>query len=556
MDSYKDEFKRYNRPLMLSSSLPINLIKLYLHHIIILLIRISFTFMSTDHIQKEIQDYENLVEELRCISKDMTDVLRPQINEIIGTEKDGFSIKQYVLENGIPIASSDELYSICSYEKLRDYILEQDNIDEKRATVVVLAVLLSFEFYQSVGIPMTDCLATRRPELVIFYSDTCMAPEDIECRFTDIHNNKGNSLRNIFEKLKQYKATFTLLLQSLDPLQEPFEEMSEQDYIEFNDFADSVLDEDYDLFKRTAIKIVDKIGMREFVESCEKIITMSPLVEVFNLVSEGEIEPETEICDKYFSMNGISISDISCRTPTFCRTMFNYNLSAIITIDNLPPEAKKAIESFWEESDISWLKEPFKKWAQDEFQIIKKSVQKENKKPKTREKTKPDHLNVVGSTRMIRLLAEGLVQGNDAPYLPKLVSSSRGGKKDAINKLVYLFTGETDDEVKLPYNLVWNDDYCLNGLRLLIYLMHFSGEFKDNDPLNALDDNDKTGISEVIKFKNTGRRPVFPIVEKAFCTGDKSVQNAKKPKGGNREFLEQIIKFWWYCKNSDTAATE
>ena len=89
---------------------------------------------------------------------------------------------------------------------------------------------------------------------------------------------------------------------------------------------------------------------------------------------------------------------------------------------------------------------------------------------------------------------------------------------------------------------------------MLIYLLHFTGEFENNDPLNALDDNEtsKDGISELVKFKNTGRRRIFPVVENAFTNiGRKSVQNAKKPTEGNRDFLEQIVQFWYDCKILD-----
>jgi len=504
------------------------------------------------NIQKNIQDYDNLVEELQRISKDMTKSLRPKISEITESENDGNSIMNYVINHGIPVASTDDLYSICSYKKPKDYILKNNNCDDDiRLTALVLAVVLSNEFYLSIGVPLTECLKTRKPEYIIFNKETCMAPEDSDYIFTGQHHNKGVSLRNLFEQLKEIKTAFIFAMKAVDTEGEQFE-MSEQEYIKFNDIVDSILDDDYELFKKTVMKY----DIQEFLEISEFFIKMSPLIHAYDFIGEEDTDTEDEILDKYFSMNGISFDGIS--PQTFCRTMFNFNSFTIKMIDNLPHKAKEAIESFWGELDISWLEDPFKKWVQEEFQIIKKSVEKGNKKPKTRKKTKKDHLHTSCVPKMIKCLTEGLVKGHDDPFLPKLISS-KDGNDTAINQLVYLFTGETDNEVKLPYNLEWNDDYCLNGLRLLVYLMHFSGEFKDNDPLNALDDNDETskdGISKVVKFKNTGRRPVFPIVEKAFGTGNKSVQNANKPKGGNRDFLEQIVLFWWYCKNLDKAATE
>ena len=515
---------------------------------------------NSNTIKKEIQDYDNLVEELQRISKDMTKSLRPRLSEITGTENYGNSIKNYVINNGIPVASTDELYSICSYKKPKDYILKNNNCDDDiRLTAVVLAVVLSYEFYLSIGVPLTECLKTRKPEYIIFDTETCMAPEDFDYLFTGQSHNIGVSLRNIFEKLKQIKTIFIHASQSFGSQREQFKEMSDQDYIELNDLFDSVLDDDYELFNKTANKIANKIGMRDFVEGCEKIIKMTSLVQAYDFIGEEEKDSENEILDKYYSMNGISFESVAPQTPTFCRMMFNYNSLTIKMIDNLPHKAKEALESFWSELDISWLAEPFKKWVQEEFQIIKKSVEKGNKKSKTRGKVKIDHLNVPCSPKMIRTIATGFVEGNNSPYLPKHLISSKAGDNVAINQLIYLFNGETDTVSKPSYSLEWNKNYNLNGLKLLIYLLHFKGEFKDNDPLNALDDNietSKDGISEVVKLKNTGRTPVFPIVQKAFGTGRKSIQNAPKPKGGNRDFLEQIVQFWWYCKNSDTVATK
>ena len=262
--------------------------------------------------------------------------------------------------------------------------------------------------------------------------------------------------------------------------------------------------------------------------------------------------------EEYFSEHELALDEELLESSKFQVLSIYYNLDFFRIIDHLSSEAKEAVESIWDDYDLSWLKDKWKIWLKDEYEILYESVRNGNKKSKNRENTKKDHLNVSCGPKIIRRLADGLVRGHDNPYLPKLVTS-KISNEDAINKLVYLFTGEADNDIKHPYYLEWNSNFCLNGLKLLIYLLHYKGKFENNDPLNALDDNDvtsKDGISEVVKFKNTGRRPVFPIVEKAFGTGEKSVQNAKKPKGGNRDFLEQIVQFWFYCKNSDTASTE
>lgn len=524
----------------------------------------------SDLIQKEVQNYDNLVLELRRISNKTADFFRRVSKDIEDAKKQEVFIKDYIVNHGMPIASPNELYSMHSFyqsgydlEKARNYLSKELINDEMKASILSLGVSISEEFYTSIAGRTCLCLNVKAPHFLSSYFrfNHCVTSDDVDI-FKTSSSITGGSLRSMFETLALFKSSFAFLMNIfINGIVDLWQEENEEENEEFNQFIfelnnifDSIQNDDYECFKET----INKIGISDFYSVYKDFSPMLKLLSLFQGLEQNKQELNENSYKKYCSMHAIPFDEEFVGSPVFCRWMINSNQFCLSCIENLPIEAKEAIESNWEEADLSWLKDAWQKWIKDEHQVLYESIQNDNKKPKTRKNTKKDHLHTSCVPKMIKCLTEGLVKGHDDPFLPKLISS-KDGNDTAINQLVYLFTGETDNEVKLPYNLVWNDDYCLNGLRLLIYLLHFSGEFKDNDPLNALDDNDETskdGISEVVKFKNTGRRPVFPIVEKAFGTGDKSVQNAKKPKGGNRDFLEQIVLFWWYCKNLDKAAKE
>lgn len=525
----------------------------------------SFTdnMSNSNTIQKEIQDFENLMEELKLISKYMTESLGPRISEITGSENDGNSIKNYVINHGIPVASTDELYTICSYEKPKDYILEKQNIDDIRVTVVVIAVVLSYEFYISIGVPLTECLKKWKPELMVINLESCMTQED-----TGIFMGKPNnslSLRNTFEKLKKNKDTIRILLQSVDLQQVQFEEVHDQDYIEFdelNDIVDSLFEDDYVLFKNTANKIINRMGVCSFLEICEPYT--SPISQVLSIIGGENTDYEDDILDKFLSMNGISLDDISPQTPAFCRMMFNYNLITLKMIDNLPHKAKDALESFWSELDITWLEEPFKKWLQEEFQIIKKSVKKESKNQTdkgkldlTEEKPKR-HLSVGHDVEAIKKLATKLVDGytNKRGSIPPLVSSN-DEKNITINKLIFLFTGNKDYSFDGPYNLTWNAEQVY--LKLLIKLLHNLNVLATGS--HAVDKNRADYISEeYIKCSLTGG--IWPKVAEAFeniksgatirnANYKKNYKDTEAPINKKRmNDMKVIADLWLKCKDN------
>lgn len=527
---------------------------------------------NSDNIQKEIQDYDSFVEELRRISVEIVGSLRSVSKDLENGEKEyKIFAKDYIVNNGIPKASLEEINSICSFieserdlSKISEYLSEELINDQMRLATLSLAVSYSIEFYHKITLPSFSCILKRMPKYFIIqdrdFTNNCI---DIE-EFTTIitQHLKGGALRNIFKQLTQIKTVLAVFMQILfgnndenDLQNDETDEELNVVFFELNSLFDSIQDENYELFKET----VNRIGTSDFYKLYAFLSKYIPMFYLFEDIDKIE-KMDSNTFKKYLVVRGLDFNVEQINESLYHRNVIYYDNLYLYIIDNrLPSEAKETIEAFWEDSGLSWFKDPWKVWLKEELQLISENVSNKNKKSKTRGKTKIDHLNVPCSPKMIRTIATGFVEGNNSPYLPKHLISSKAGDNVAVNQLIYLFNGETDTVSKPSYSLEWNKNYNLNGLRLLIYLLHFKGEFEDNDPLNALDDNDETskdGISEVVKFKNTGRRSIFPIVEKAFCTGDKSVQNAKKPKGGNREFLEQIIKFWWYCKNSDTAATE
>lgn len=378
---------------------------------------------------------------------------------------------------------------------------------------------------------------------------------------------KAPSLRSVFDYLVQTKRIFSFILGLFYQMLEPIKYFH-FDYKTYNTLYDSITEENYNQFSKLIdswnIEVTKELSILvdktfPLVLYIESQATDSMLHSIRKDLTTIQIEQKFEtsliktllvflIDFVFINIMKNHIDDIS--RETLC-SIFSIEFQAQ-HYEWINSEVEEMIDFFNSnlhkiQSSINEEKDDKKGIGSDE----KKTIQEEPN-PEFSE-LKQEHLSVPCSQRMIRKLAEGLVKGNDNPDFPNLVSSEVGDD-DAINKLVFLFKGRADIVVKDPYNLQWNKNYNLNGLKLLIYLLHFTGEFENNDPLNALDDNEtsKDGISELVKFKNTGRRRIFPVVENAFTNiGRKSVQNAKKPTEGNRDFLEQIVQFWYDCKILD-----
>lgn len=378
---------------------------------------------------------------------------------------------------------------------------------------------------------------------------------------------KAPSLRSVFDYLVQTKRIFSFILGLFYQMLEPIKYFH-FDYKTYNTLYDSITEENYNQFSKLIdswnIEVTKELSILvdktfPLVLYIESQATDSMLHSIRKDLTTIQIEQKFEtsliktllvflIDFVFINIMKNHIDDIS--RETLC-SIFSIEFQAQ-HYEWINSEVEEMIDFFNSnlhkiQSSINEEKDDKKGIGSDE----KKTIHEEPN-PEFSE-LKQEHLSVPCSQRMIRKLAEGLVKGNDNPDFPNLVSSEVGDD-DAINKLVFLFKGRADIVVKDPYNLQWNKNYNLNGLKLLIYLLHFTGEFENNDPLNALDDNEtsKDGISELVKFKNTGRRRIFPVVENAFTNiGRKSVQNAKKPTEGNRDFLEQIVQFWYDCKILD-----
>ena len=387
-----------------------------------------------------------------------------------------------------------------------------------------------------------------------------------------VTNPSTPSLRTVFDRLVQTKRIFGFILDYFYQMLEPIKHFH-LDYKTYNTLYDSITEEDYNQFS----KLIDSWDIEVIKELSILVDRIFPLV----LYIESQATDSmllsirkgltTIHLEQKFESSLISTLLVFLVDYVFINIMKNHindigreTLCSLFSIEFqaqhyewINCEVEEIIDFF--SSNLHEIQSNINKEKDDEKRTgsNEKKPNQEELDPETPEDSKQEHLSVPYSQGVIRKLAEGLVKGHDALDFPNLVSSEIGDD-DAINKLVFLFKGKADILVKDPYNLQWNKNYNLNGLKLLIYLLHFTGEFKNNDPLNALDDSEKSrdGISELVKFKNTGRKRIFPIVEKAFNRGKKSIQNAPRPKSGNRFFLEQIVQFWFYCKNSDTSSTK
>ncbi len=382
------------------------------------------------------------------------------------------------------------------------------------------------------------------------------------------------SLRKVFDCLVRIKRCFIFLLDLFCRILEPINHFH-IDFKTYNTLYESVTGDNYEQFTNL-IDNWDIEVTKELSLLVDKVFPLALYIEsqaTDSMLNSIRDDLTTVLLEQKFESSLIRTLLIFLTDFIFINIMKNHvNDIAKETLCSLFSIEFQAQHYEWINSEVEEVIDYFKKNLHEiEFNDTVNNGEKsdvsetcsnetklnqEGTNLETPQDSKQEHLSVPYSQGVIRKLAEGLVKGHDALDFPNLVSSEIGDD-DAINKLVFLFKGKADIMVKEPYNLQWNKNYNLNGLKLLIYLLHFTGEFENNDPLNALDDNvkSKDGISELVKFKNTGRKRIFPIVEEAFNKGKKSIQNAPRPKRGNRFFLEQIVQFWFYCKNSDKATT-
>ncbi|MDY6301291.1 MAG: hypothetical protein SPL96_05295 [Bacteroidales bacterium] len=165
----------------------------------------------------------------------------------------------------------------------------------------------------------------------------------------------------------------------------------------------------------------------------------------------------------------------------------------------------------------------------------------------------PDFIKVPCGQRMLDKLINGLINGHKDDTLGKirpLVSSKTGEDKESIKKkLICLFTGEgiNDESIKWPYDLKWNDH--ANSLKLLVYLLYFTGELPDEEgPFATIDETQPGGIAELVKTNFRGKN-VWPIVGPALGYGkDYLRSNVKIPKESNINLMKMLAQFWYDCK--------
>ena len=174
--------------------------------------------------------------------------------------------------------------------------------------------------------------------------------------------------------------------------------------------------------------------------------------------------------------------------------------------------------------------------------------------PEPEEKPKR-HLSVGHSEETIKQLATYLVKGftNKRGSLPALVSSTDG---NAINQLIFLFTGNRDYSFDGPYNLTWNAERVY--LKLLVKLVHNLNELATSS--HAVDEGRADYISKkYIKCHLKGG--VWPKVAEAFenIKSEASIRNADYKKNykdteapTNKKRLRDmklIADLWLKCKD-------
>ena len=166
----------------------------------------------------------------------------------------------------------------------------------------------------------------------------------------------------------------------------------------------------------------------------------------------------------------------------------------------------------------------------------------------------PRHLDVPCSYDVLLKLAEGLVCGfsveSSGKHKPLVESKVHEGNNTKIKKLICLFSGVgiNNESLRWPYNLKWTD--YANSLKLLVYLLHYEGKLKD--PLDAIDEDNDEGISDIIRTSFKGGAPVWSIIGPALNYKERSLSSkANIPVKNNVNLMKRLAQFWFECKKLD-----
>lgn len=390
--------------------------------------------------------------------------------------------------------------------------------------------------------------------------------------------------KRIFEKLIRFKKTACFLIEMFYKIMAPLDSCHFT-LKAYSTLCDAINKEDYNEF----IAIVN--NWRSFI-----LFRLSNAVE---LASPHCGYIETQVPNNIFEDTLDNLTDKDYPSPFF-RSSFN-NMLLVILINNflfrtllqfLKPIEIAYFNIFWKsrfgsksfiyDSKVSNFTNWFKSWIIKESNVIsfsyplisdsiidddieyspdhsyfahesKRVESTIENKPKLIIKTilnLPEHIEVHCSKEMLTKLAEGLVRGIDDETKPLVTSKVKERNGTIIKKLVCLFSGVGihDESLEWPYNLEWTD--YANSLKLLVYLLHYEGKLKD--PLDAIDEDNDEGISDIIRTSFKGGAPVWSIIGPALNYKERSLSSkAKIPVKNNVNLMKRLAQFWFECKKLD-----
>lgn len=412
-------------------------------------------------------------------------------------------------------------------------------------------------------------------------------------------------LSRVFNHLIQIKHSFSLFLEIFYRIMSQMD-LSIFDFKTYNSLNDSVVEEKYDLFRDIVY------GWNNDIIP-ELTIILEHLYPIF-LFLETNIQNKdqnildnircflTEHISQKYSLNNSPIIIEASLTSYILITIINYLLFNILK-KYLNPGVSECLNYFWPKNKLTgfhldyivWINENMNKQLYyfqnttrinllgdlidtDSQTIINNEIEEDNENnnitqeksnhgPKQQqelgsgdetvvplEKKLKRHLSVGHGVDTIKKLAKYLVNGftNKRGSLPALVSSTDG---NAINQLIFLFTGNRDYSFDGPYNLTWNAEQVY--LKLLIKLVHNLNELATGS--HAVDEGRADYISnKYIKCRLKGG--VWPKVAEAFenIKSEASIRNADYKKNYkdtkaliNKKRLNDmklIADLWLKCK--------
>lgn len=359
------------------------------------------------------------------------------------------------------------------------------------------------------------------------------------------HDHEPLTLEDFFSKIVRIKNVVKVGLSMLKIGPKEKNNVFDIDYNTYNNLNESILNKDFDLFKKIASECDEKllIALTRVINNYYNLFIVNEAI-----ITEDMNSLDMEVIKKYLS-NIATMSD-DTGPEAFCRFLGTIYFYEYYYMGSLDKDLSEAIDSLWEIVDLKDFIKLLSDWCTLQAQELLDNLEdqpdpvidllKDLKRPKGNndedDEEKNDklksHISVNHDISTIKKLASFLVNqyNGTSGTLKNLVSSKDG---DGETKLIYLFTGNSKYAFDGQYNLEWNGEGPY--LKLLIQLLYNTKKIET--PEQAIDESHTDYISRTnIK---TSFKGVWDKVGEAFGRSGDSLKGAVFADEKNKKTKKQ-----------------